>query len=63
MTPIRQRMLEDMCSRNFSPETQGTYIHYLAEYARCFNERPSKLDVEANRECQLYLKDVGRWSG
>jgi integrase/recombinase XerD len=58
MTPLRQRMLEDMRLRNFSPETQRSYIHYLAGYASYFNECPSKLDVEAIREYQLYLKDV-----
>lgn len=58
MTPLRQRMLEDMRLRNFSPETQRSYIHYLAEYAKYFNESPSELDVEAIREYQLYLNEV-----
>ena len=58
MTPLRQRMLEDMSLRNFSPETQRSYIHYLADFAKYFNESPSELDVEAIREYQLYLKEV-----
>ena len=62
MTPLRQRMLEDMRLRNFSPETQRSYIHYLVEYAKYFNESPSELDVEAIREYQLYLKDVRQMS-
>ena len=55
-------MLEDMRLRNFSPETQRSYIHYLVEYAKYFNESPSELDVEAIREYQLYLKDVRQMS-
>ncbi len=58
MTPLRQRMLEDMRLRNFSPETQRSYIHYLKDYAKYFDQCPSVLDVEAIREYQLYLSEV-----
>ncbi|MBI4902602.1 MAG: phage integrase N-terminal SAM-like domain-containing protein, partial [Acidobacteria bacterium] len=33
MTPLRQRMIEDMQLRRFSPETQRSYIHYIADFA------------------------------
>lgn len=58
MTPLRKRMLDDMSLRNFSPETQRSYIHYLVGFAKYFDESPSDLDPEAIREYQLYLKDV-----
>lgn len=58
MTPLRQRMLEDMRLRNFSPETQRSYIHSLRGFAKYFNCCPSRLDVEAIREYQLYLSEV-----
>ena len=29
MTPLRQRMIEDMCIRNFAGTTQRSYIHCI----------------------------------
>jgi integrase/recombinase XerD len=55
MTPLRQRMIEDMQLRNLTPHTQRSYIHYVAEYARYFNVSPEKLDAEAIHQYLLYL--------
>ena len=55
MTPLRQRMIEDMQRRNFSDETLRSYIHYIAEYARHLNISPDQLAPEAIREYQLFL--------
>ena len=55
MTPLRQQMLDDMCLRNFSPETQRSYIHYVAGFAKYFNTSPENLGVESIREYQLHL--------
>src|SRR5450631_1609042 len=55
MTPLRQRMIEDMCIRNFASTTQRSYIHYVAEFAKYFNRNPQELDLEAIRQYQLYL--------
>jgi len=54
MTPLRQRMFEDMQLRNLTPATQRSYVHYVAEYARYFNVSPEKLDAEAIRQYLLY---------
>lgn len=55
MTPLRQRMIEDMQLRNLTPHTQRSYVHYVAEYARHFNLSPDKLDAEAIHQYLLYL--------
>lgn len=55
MTPLRTRMLEDMRLRNFSPETQRSYLHYIEDFATYFNTSPAELGPEAVREFQLHL--------
>ena len=60
MTPLRKRMLEDMRLRNFSEETQRSYIHYIADYAEHFGVSPGRLGPEAVREYQLYLTEERR---
>ena len=36
MTPLRQRMFQDMQLRNLTPETQRNYVHHVAGFARYF---------------------------
>jgi len=55
MTPLRQRMIEDMQLRNLTPETQRNYLHYVTEYARYFNRSPEFLDAEAIHQYLVYL--------
>lgn len=55
MTPLRQRMLEDMQLRNFAPATQKSYIHYVADYAKYFQTSPDRLDLDDMRDYMLYL--------
>jgi site-specific recombinase XerD len=62
MTPLRQRMIEDMQLRNLTPETQRSYVHYVAEYARYFGLSPEKLDVEAIHQYLLYLLNERKMS-
>jgi integrase/recombinase XerD len=55
MTPLRQRMIEDMQLRNLCPATQKNYVHHVAGFAKFFGTSPEDLDLEAVRQYQLYL--------
>ena len=55
MTPLRQRMIEDMQLRGLAPSTQTNYIAHVAAYARYYRKSPEMLDLEAVREYLLYL--------
>ena len=55
MTPLRQRMLEDMQVRNLSLHTQRAYIENVARFARHFGRSPAELGPEEIRTYQVYL--------
>ena len=55
MTPLRQRMIEDLQVRNLAPATQKNYIHYVYEFARHFHQSPDLLGPEHVRQFQLHL--------
>ncbi len=55
MTPLRQRMIEDMQVRNLSPRTQASYVRHIALFARYFGKSPEVLGPEEIRAYQVYL--------
>jgi integrase/recombinase XerD len=55
MTPLRQRMLEDMQVRNLSPHTQRAYVESVARFARHFGRSPADLGPDEIRAYQVYL--------
>ena len=55
MTPVRQRMTEDMQVRNLSPHTQTSYIQQVSLFARYFGKSPEVLGTEEIRAYQVYL--------
>jgi hypothetical protein len=55
VTELRQRMLEDLRIRNYSPATCRTYIAHVAAFARHFGRSPEKLGPSHVRQWQLEL--------
>ncbi len=55
MTPLRQRMIDDMQLRNLDPATQKHYLRHVTGFANYFGKSPEVLDLEAVRQYQLYL--------
>ena len=43
MTPLRQRMIEDMQVRNLAPHTQRAYLQQISQFARHFGKSPEML--------------------
>jgi integrase/recombinase XerD len=62
MTPLRQRMIEDMQLRNLSPNTQRAYVHYIKGLAQFYWTSPDQLGLEEIREYQLHLVEQHRFS-
>ena len=57
MTPLRQRMLEDMRVRNLSEGTQHQYVRQVAKFAQHLGKSPAVLGPEDIRTYQVYLKE------
>jgi integrase/recombinase XerD len=55
MTPLRQRMLEDMQLRGLSARTQECYVAAVRQLAEHFHSRPDRLTEEQLRQYFLYL--------
>jgi integrase/recombinase XerD len=55
MTPLRQRMTEDMQVRHLSPHTRSTYLLQVSLFARHFHQSPETLGPEEIRSYQVYL--------
>lgn len=55
MTPLRQRMLQDMQLRNLSPHTLEAYVRAVAKLAAFYNQSPDRLDPEQVRRFLVHL--------
>jgi integrase/recombinase XerD len=55
MSILRQRMIEDLTIRNYSPRTIEVYVDRVAKFAQHFGQSPDNLGIEQVREFQLFL--------
>jgi site-specific recombinase XerD len=59
VTPLRQRMLDDMRMRKLEPKTQSSYVRAVRKLARFLERSPDSATVEDLRRFQLHLVDAG----
>jgi integrase/recombinase XerD len=59
ITPLRQRMLEDMAIRRLAPGTQAFYVSAVAKFAKHCAKSPDLLGYEDVRAYQLHLVGSG----
>lgn len=55
MTPLRQRMIEDMQLRGLSARTQGAYVLAVRQLAEHYRRSPAQITEEDLRQYFLYL--------
>lgn len=55
ITPLRQRMIEDMTIRNLSATTQASYVHWVKSFALHIGHSPDQATIEEVRAFQLHL--------
>ena len=59
ISPLRQRMIDDMHMRQYSPKTQVGYLRAVTRFASYLKRSPDTATDEDCRRYQLYLVDCG----
>ena len=59
ITPLRQRMIEDMSSRKLCPHTQRSHIYSCKRFAAFLKRSPDTATCEDLRLFQLHLAETG----
>src|SRR5882757_6250900 len=59
ISPLRQRMMDDMRMRRLAPKTQAGYLRVVREFAVFLGRSPDTAAVEDLRRYQLHLVDRG----
>lgn len=59
ISPLRQRMIEDMRMRKFGEKTQYQYVRAVRQFAKYLGRSPETASVEELRNYQLHLVDHG----
>ena len=59
ISPLRQRMLDDMALRKLSEKTQNKYIRAVVNFTRFLGRSPDTATAEDLRRYQLHLVDSG----
>ena len=63
VSPLRQRMIEDMDMRRLSPKTQSSYLRHVSALGEYLGFSPHRATSEDLRKYQLHMVDSGIASG
>jgi integrase/recombinase XerD len=59
VSPLRQRMIEDMAARKLNPHTQRSHIYSCKRFAAWLKRSPDTATADEVRRFQLYLIETG----
>ncbi len=59
ISPLRQRMIEDMTVRGYTRATQRAYITMVREFTRFFGHAPDQANADDLRRYQLHMRENG----
>ncbi len=59
ISPLRQRMIEDMTKRKLASKTRASYICAVKKLSDCPDHSPHTATAEDLRQFQLHLTDTG----
>jgi integrase/recombinase XerD len=59
VSPLRQRMIEDMAARKLNPHTQRSHIQSCKRFAAWLKRSPDTATPDGVRRFQLYLIQSG----
>ena len=59
ISPLRQRMIEDMTLRTFLPKTQTQYIRAVVQFTQFLERSPVTAEAEDLRRYQLHMVEQG----
>ncbi len=62
MSPLRQRLIEDLTIRNYSPRTIDIYVDRIARFAQYFGQSPDRLGPREIRAFQVFLVETKKSS-
>ena len=62
MTPLQQRMIEDLQLRGMSARTQQMYVRAVRQLAQHYHKSPDHISDEELRQYFLFVKNVKHWS-
>jgi hypothetical protein len=59
VSPLRQRMIEDMTARKLGPHSQRSHIHSCRRFAKFLKRSPDTATADDVRRFQLHLVEAG----